>query len=367
VHLVASSAANLGRSLLADSLAAPGNFRWGEDMRILVLGGTAWLSRTVAEEAARRGHEVTSASRGLSGPPASGVRHVSVDRSSASADELVAATGADFDAVVDVSRVPSHVRRAVAAYPDQHWVFVSTCSVYADNSTSGATVDAPLLEAVTTDEDPSSSPEVYGAMKVACEESILEGTTAPMIVRAGLIVGPGDPTGRFTYWPARLAGGGEVLAPESPDDPVQVVDVRDLAAWVVDSVEQQRGGIFDGISLPVSRRHLFGDIAQGCAEVLGEPVDTTITWVPGDFLTRHQVEEWAGPRSLPLWVGDPEWQGFMARDTSPAIEAGLRIRPFAETARDTLAWLRSTPDATVTGLTRAEEAEVLGAWHTLGA
>lgn len=336
-------------------------------MRILVLGGTAWLSRTVAEQAARRGHEVTSASRGLSGPPASGVRHVSVDRSSASPEELVAAIGDDFDAVVDVSRVPSHVRRAVAAYPDQHWVFVSTCSVYADNSAPGAGVDARLLEAVTTDQDPSASPEMYGAMKVACEQSVLERTTDPMILRAGLIVGPGDPSGRFTYWPARLATGGEVLAPASPEDPVQVVDVRDLATWIVDGVEQRLGGIFDAISQPVARRHFLEDVAQGCASLVDEPVETTFTWVPSDFLTSHRVEEWAGPRSLPLWVGDPDWQGFMARDTSPAIEAGLRIRPFTETARDTLAWLRSTPEATVTGLTRAEEAEVLGAWHTLGA
>ncbi len=330
-------------------------------MKILVLGGTAWLSRTVAEIAVARGHEVTSASRGLSGPPATGVRHVSVNRGLATAEQLVEACGNDFDTIVDVARTPSHVRAAAAAYPDRHWVFVSTCSVYADNSALGATTDAVLLDPVTTDEDPAASPDMYGAMKVACEQLIRDATQESMIIRAGLIVGPGDPSGRFTYWPSRIGDGGEVLAPASPDDPVQAVDVRDLATWIVDSVEDRRTGIFDGISQPVSRRHLLQDIAAGCG------ADVHFTWVPAEFLTQHQVEEWAGPRSLPLWVSDPDWQGFMARDTATAIEAGLHIRPFTETARDTLAWVRSTPDANVAGLTRAEEAEVLGAWHTLGA
>jgi 2'-hydroxyisoflavone reductase len=336
-------------------------------MRILVLGGTAWLSRMVAEEAARRGHEVTSASRGKAGPPAAGVRHISVDRDTATPEELVAATGPaggleGYDAVVDVSRTPSHARAAAAAYPNAHWVFVSTCSVYADHSAAGGTVEtSPLLDPVTTDEDPSASPDLYGAMKVACEESVREFVAEAMVIRAGLIVGPGDPSGRFAYWPARIADGGEVLSPASPDDAVQVVDVRDLATWIVDSVEARLTGTYDGISRPVSRRHLLQDIAHGC------DAQATFTWVPTEFLTSHEVAEWSGPRSLPLWVADPDWQGFMARDTSSAIDAGLRIRPFTETARDTLTWLRTSPDAAVTGLTRAEEAAVLGAWHTLGA
>jgi len=322
-------------------------------MRLLVLGGTAFLSRTVAEEAVRRGHEVTCACRGTSGPLPDGVRHVRWDRNEPAPADL-----GHHDAVVDVSRIPSHVQRAVDVLPGAHWVFVSTCSVYADQSRVGATADQlPLLEPIFSDEDPMSAPEVYGAMKVACEHVVTAGAASAMVVRAGLIVGPGDPSGRFAYWPNRVAAGGEVLAPESPDDPVQLVDVRDLAGWLLDSAEARRTGVFDGTSQPVTRREFLGQVAAGCG------AEVAFTWVPRDFLVEHEVAEWAGPRSLPLWLSDPDWGGFLAHDTSPAIAAGLRIRPMAETARDTLAWLRETPDAAVTGLTMQEEAEVLTAWH----
>lgn len=340
-------------------------------MQILVLGGTVFLSRAVAEEALRRGHDVTCLARGHSGSVPHGARAVVVDRDAASPEELRAAasTGSSYgppEVVVDVARKPSHVQRAVAAWPDAHWVFVSTCSVYAEHRRPGGTVDTtPVLLPVATDEDPSTDPNLYGAMKVACERFVHDGTASSMSIRAGLIVGPGDPSGRFTYWPARIADGGEVLAPASPDDAVQVIDVRDLAVWIVDCAEAGRTGVYDGISPPVSRRTMLEEIAQGVASPGSEHVE--FTWVPSDFLVRHKVEEWAGPRSLPLWIADPGWHGFMARDTSSAVEAGLRTRSFAETARDTLAWLRETPDAKVTGLTRAEESEVLGAWHTLGA
>lgn len=326
-------------------------------MKLLVLGGTAFLSRTVAENAVRRGHEVTCACRGRSGPLPDGVRHVPWDRNDPAPADL-----GDHDAVVDVSRIPSHVRRAVDVLPDAHWVFVSTCSVYADQSRRGSTADQlPLLEPVFTDEDPMSAPEVYGAMKVACEQVVTAAASSAMVVRAGLIVGPGDPSGRFSYWPNRIAAGGEVLAPESPDDPVQLVDVRDLAQWLVDSAEARRTGVFDGISEPFARRDLLAQVAAGTG------ADVTFTWVPRDFLVEHEVAEWAGPRSLPLWLSDPEWDGFLAHDTSPAMAAGLRIRPVAESARDTLAWLRATPDAEVTGLTPQEEAGLLAAWHQASA
>lgn len=322
-------------------------------MRLLVLGGTAFLSRAVAEEAVRRGHDVTCACRGVSGALPDGVRHVAWDRSEPAPAEL-----SGFDAVVDVSRTPSHVRRAVAALPDTHWVFVSSCSVYADHSRIGATADElPLLDAITIDDDPARAPEVYGGMKVACEQIVSRGTASSAIARAGLIVGPGDPSGRFAYWPNRLAAGGEVLVPESPDDPVQVVDVRDLASWLVDCAEQRRTGIFDATSAPVTRSDFLADVAEGVE------ADVTWTWVPPAFLSEHEVADWTGARSLPLWVADAGWRGFLAHDTTPTLQAGLTIRPFADTARDTLAWLRATPDAKVTGLTGAEETEILEAWH----
>ena len=171
-------------------------------MRLLVLGGTVFLSKAVAEEAVRRGHEVTCACRGTSGSVPEGARLVTWDR-----DQPVPADlWGGFDAVVDVARHPSRVRSAVAAFPDAHWVFVSTINVYSDESTPGGRPDTlPLHEPIHTDEDPASGSEVYGAMKVGCEQAVQEGASSWTVVRPGLIVGPGDPSGRYTYWPWRLS------------------------------------------------------------------------------------------------------------------------------------------------------------------
>jgi 2'-hydroxyisoflavone reductase len=328
-------------------------------MELLVLGGTVFLSRAVAEEASRRGHTVTAGCRGESGSVPDGVRHVPWDRSTGDVPETLA--GARFDAVVDVARHPSWVRTAVAAFPDAHWIFVSTINVYADDATPGGTpFTLPLHDAITTDEDPKDGPEVYGAMKVGCEEIVLGGTESSMVVRPGLIVGPGDPTGRFTYWPARLGDGGEVLAPGSPHDVVQVIDVRDLASWIVDAAEARTTGVFDGTSQPVARADFLGQLAEG----VGTDVD--FTWVDQEFLTESKVEPWAGPRSVPVWLPLPEYAGLMAHDVDASYDAGLRTRPLADTARDTLAWVREHPDAVVTGLTRDEEREVLESWHAAG-
>lgn len=324
-------------------------------MRILVLGGTVFLSRAVAEEAVRRGHDVVCAARGTSGSVPAGARLVPTDRTTDLPAEL---TG--FDAVVDVARHPSWVRRAVDRLPDAHWVFVSTINVYEDEATPGGTPAAlPLRAPRTEDVDLATDPEAYGPMKVACEEIVVAGAASAMVVRPGLIVGPGDPTGRFTYWPARLGAPdrAEAIAPGDPADLVQVIDVRDLAAWIVDGCEQRRTGSFDGVG-PVRRiADLLAEVADGCG------ADPGWTWVPQEFLVEQGVAPWAGPRSLPLWLPRPEYDGLLAHDATPSLGAGLRPRPVAETARDTLAWLRATPDATVSGLTADEEAEVLAAWH----
>ena len=186
-------------------------------MKLLVLGGTLFLSKAVAEEAVRRGHDVTCACRGESGAVPDGARHVVWDRDQPAPAEL---TDETYDAVVDVARHPSRVRSAVAALPDAHWVFVSTISVYADNSVPGGSPGVtPELEPITEDVDLRENMEAYGPMKVACEQAVLAGTASAMVIRPGLIIGPGDPSGRFTYWPLRLrdAGdGGEVLAPGRP-------------------------------------------------------------------------------------------------------------------------------------------------------
>lgn len=324
-------------------------------MRFLVLGGTVFLSQEVAAEAVRRGHDVTCACRGESGTVPDGAAHLRWDRDQPPPAEL---TSAAYDAVVDVARHPSRVRSAVAALPDAHWVFVSTISVYAENSLPGGHPGAtPLHEPVTEDVDLRENMDAYGPMKVACEQTVLEGTASALVIRPGLIVGPGDPTGRFTYWPLRIRDGGEVLAPGSPDDTVQVIDVRDLAGWIVDSAECGRSGVVDGIG-PV---HRFADFLDEVAAGVGGPATypATYTWVDHDLLAEQGVEAWAGPGSVPLWLPRPDYDGMLAHDADLPRAAGLVTRPVAETARDTVAWVDAHPDAVRTGISRARESELL--------
>jgi 2'-hydroxyisoflavone reductase len=325
-------------------------------MRLLILGGSQFLGRAIATHACAVGHIVTCAARGLAGPMAPGVRFVYVDRDVLNGLEPLA--GQEFDAVVDVSRHPGQVRRAVAALKRQtgHWTFVSTVSVYADNRTPGQRADTAPLKAPTAPEIDYSTEEIYGAAKVACEQAVGEGA---FICRAGLVVGPEDPTGRFTYWPARLARGGEVLAPGTPEDAVQFIDVRDLAQWIVHAAQTRLTGIYDAIGPTRSR----GELLAGCAAALGS--SCTFTWVDRAFLEEHDVRRWAGPRSLPMWLPLPDFAGFATRDTTPARDAGLGVRALSQTARDTLGWLRAA-NGPVVGLTIEEETEVLAAWHRRG-
>jgi nucleoside-diphosphate-sugar epimerase len=326
-------------------------------MRILVLGGTQFLSRELASQAVSAGHDVTVAARGITGKIPVGAEHVAVDRSVAGG--LSPLSDRSFDAVVDVGRRPSWSREAVATLGPRasHWTYVSSISVYADEATPGQTATAPLREAASEDAD-ESNPELYGELKVASERAVLDVLAdRAFVCRPGLIVGPGDPTGRFTYWPQRLAAGGEVLAPGSPDDLVQLIDVRDLAGWLLGSLETGRTGVLDVVSAPFGRGELLAAVGRGV------DVEPQLTWVPQEFLVAHEVAPWAGPRSMPMWLPLPEYAGSMAHDTSAALHAGLEPRPVEETTRDTLAWLAATPDAVVGGLSRSEEAQVLAAWH----
>ena len=332
-------------------------------MRLLVLGGTVFLSKAVAEEAVRRGHEVTCACRGESGSAPEGARHVAWDRDQPAPADL----GGGFDGVVDVARHPSRVRSAVVAQneqsPDAHWVFVSTISVYSDEATPGGRPDTlPLHEPIHTDEDPMSAPEVYGGMKVACEQAVLEGAASVTVVRPGLIVGPGDPSGRYTYWPGRLSeplapDSARVLAPGSPDDLVQIIDVRDLASWIVDCAEARTQGVYDGTGPATRIADVLADTAAGVG------ASPELVWVDQEFLTEQQVAPWSGDRSVPLWLPRPDYDGMMNHDLTPSFDAGLTTRPIADTARDTLAWMRSEPAYKRTGLSFEEEAEILGTWR----
>ena len=358
-------------------------------MRLLVLGGTRFLGRATASAAVTLGDQVICAARGISGAVPAGATFVAIDReesnANAGADAYAAlADFGDFDAIIDVSNRPSQVRSALAAlgHRTHHWIYISSISAYADNETPGQTAStAPLLPPAALDVDEADLAN-FGPCKVACEQAVLEvmGAERTFISRAGLIVGPEDPSGRFTYWPNRIARGGEILAPGNRDDAVQWIDVRDLADWLIDVAHRKVAGIFDGLCNPIGRADFLGGIARG-VEALGVGNETPeFTWITQDFLEEQQVNPWYGPRSLPLWTTVPEYGGLLSRDGGPAMDAGLACRDLAETARSTLAWQRDTTSAIdvstsvgsapVTplraGLTAEEEAEVLAAWHSAG-
>lgn len=319
-------------------------------MRILVLGGTAFLSSAIAATAAGS-HQVTCAARGSRREPPAGTTFVRWDRDDPLPSELA---GADFDAVVDVSGSPRHVTSAVAAFPDAHWVFVSTISVYADQDVPGGRPsDTALLEAAPSDAE--DSPETYGERKVACEQAVLAGASRATIVRPGLIVGPGDPSGRFTYWPTRLRQAADdarpVIAPLPADDPQQWIDSRDLADWIVHLLEQGTTGTYDAIGEPVPRSDFLAEVCEGIGAM------PEIVWLDPELLLERGVGFWAGPAAIPMWLPLAEYAGMMSRDHLPAREAGLRTRPLSETARGVLEWWRTheSPPA----LTREQELSVL--------
>jgi len=328
-------------------------------MRILVLGGTAWLSGQIATRAVADGHEVTCLARGESGDAPEGVGWVRADRDREDAYDEV--SGQHWDVAFDVSRQPGHVRRATAALAERcgFFVFVSTGNVYADHATPGKDESAALLPPL--EGDVMASMETYGEAKVACEFRVLEvfGDDRSLIARSGLIGGPGDTSDRTGYWPLRfyrpVAADGSVLVPDVPDLASQVVDVRDLAAWLVAAGCDRRSGIFNatGEAVPL-REHLAA--ARQAAGHTGPLVAASEEW-----LTAQGVEPWMGERSLPLWVPGPDYAGFNALDSSAARAEGLTHRPLTATLADVLAWeLANDPDRPRrAGLGRDDEAALL--------
>jgi 2'-hydroxyisoflavone reductase len=322
-----------------------------ERMRILVLGGTQFLGRHVVDAALRDGHDVTMFNRGQTRPELfPDVEKLRGDRDG----NLGALAGRTFDAVVDTSGyVPRIVRATLDALEDVgHYTFVSSVSVYADLSTP-AGEDAPLAQLAEETEEYRS--EAYGALKALCEDAVRERHPDAFIPRPGLIVGPWDPTGRFTYWPQRLARGGPVLAPAPPDAPAQVVDARDLADWIVAAGERKLAGTFNAVAPPTT----IGNVVETCRRVAGS--DAEIVWVATQFLVEQQVGEWM---ELPLWLSDPAYRSMQLTPVERATAAGLRQRPLEETVRDTLEWVRSgeAPTEPPAGLDHEKEQRVLDAW-----
>ena len=290
-------------------------------MRLLVLGGTVFLGRHVAAEALRRGHEVTLFHRGRHGaelfPEA---EHVLGARGG----DLAALRGRAWDAAIDTSGYqPADVARS-SALELGHLVFVSTCNVY----------PAWPAEAVDEDSPVWTEGDDYGPLKAACEraaEAARPGGVAS--VRAGLICGPHDNIFRVPWWVQRVAAGGDIVAPGDPDRTVQLVDARDLAAWMVDLAERRVAGAFNGTAPP--GRTTMGATLEAVVEATGS--GARLRWVPDDVLVAHEVEPWD---ELPLWIPPEAGAGTWAVGTERAQAAGLRCRPVAETVADTWAWLR---------------------------
>jgi nucleoside-diphosphate-sugar epimerase len=329
-------------------------------MRVLVLGGTAWLGGEIARYAVGQGHSVTCLARGESGAVPDGARLVTGDRTRP--DAYAPLVDTRWDLVVDVSRQPGQVRSALAALADlaTHWVFVSSGSVYADHSRPGAGLTTPLLPALEGDE---AGLETYGEGKVACEEACRAARGDDVLLaRSGLLAGYGDRSDRLGYWPGRFAlaqeDGGPVLVPERADRPAQFLDVDDLARWLVDA------GL-DGVTGPVDAygpRRVLADVLEAAQQVAG--FTGQVVPVSDEALVAAGVQEYMGSRSLPLWIADPQWAGFSDRDTTSAERAGVPVRDLADTMRDALAWERELGLGRTgrrAGLDRTDELAVIAA------
>jgi 2'-hydroxyisoflavone reductase len=328
-------------------------------MRILILGGTQFAGRHLAELALARGHELVLFNRGRTGPELfPGVERVTGDRSG----DLAGLRGLEVDAVADMcGYFPADVERSARTLAPTagSYLFVSSRSVYADHSAPGANEESELAELPPGAPADEITGESYGPLKAACEraaEAAFPGRT--LVLRPGLIVGPNDPTGRFTYWPQRVADGGDVLAPGLPEQPIQVIDVRDLAAFALDLLEAGTAGTFDVVT-PDGMLTL-GGVLDAC---LAAAPGARVVWADPDFLLERGVEPWT---ELPLWTPGDDMAGFQRSDVSRAVGAGLRFRPIAETAADTLRWAQAADPDRGAALTREREAELLAEWARRG-
>lgn len=388
--LAAASAAGFATILTPLPWRAFASERASKGLKILFLGGTGMLGPHAVRLLVDHGHEVTLFNRGNRDEMfpdlefIEGNRIVDVEPGLKPLQDLVDA-GRKWDAVIDTASVHTWVENSAKLLKDAagHYTFISSLSAYADNSKVGldesdavATMPDEAADSITTTQ---YNMMYYGAVKARCEaaaERYFPGRA--MVHRPGLLVGPRDFTHRFTYWPHRVRQGGEVLAPGEPGHPLQFIDVRDLAAFVVRAIEQNLTGIFN-VNGPIGGGMTIGKLLDTCKAVTGS--DAAFTWIEGDWLGERGVNAWA---QMPVWIPPSESSaGFHTRSLDKAARAGLTTRSLEETIADTLDWFdrefiprwtqtmqeRGTPDpafafgGNVPGISRERETELLREWH----
>jgi 2'-hydroxyisoflavone reductase len=333
---------------------------------ILVLGGTGFLGPAFVTAAQARGHKLTLFNRGKTRPELfPDVEKLHGDRDPLKGEGLKALEGRSFDAVLDTSGYYPRMVRASAQLLAPHvgqYIFISSGSAYAKNDTPGADESAETATLADPNvETMGKNFENYGGLKRACElatEQALGGRAT--LVRPGYIVGPEDRTDRYVYFPLRYDKGGEMLAPGSPEDPLQIIDVRDLAEWLVLLVERNTTGTFNAVG--PEKPWTMGEMFAACKEVTGK--DTKLTWVPGEFLLKNGED---GDGAIPIWApAFGAYAGMHRRSNARAVKAGLRFRSPVVTTRDALAWFQALPEERRNqlraGLPAEREAQLLSLW-----
>jgi 2'-hydroxyisoflavone reductase len=363
-----TAAPNSSLSLQPSAFSSVG--KASKPLKILILGGTGFTGPVQVKYALARGHKVTVFNRGKTHPGElpEGVEQLIGDRNTGQLDAL---KGRKWDVVIDnPTMLPKWVHDAAEILKGNvdRYVFISTISVYADNSKPGMDESAPVAKyegadamKETRDTVVASKFTLYGPLKALSEKEVEKWFPGKsLIIRPGLIVGPGDESDRFTYWPVRIERGGEVLAPGDPSDPVQFIDARDLAEWTIRMVEQEATGVYNatGPAAPLTIKGML----DGIKSALGS--QATFTWIPADFREKEKVSPWS---DMPVWVpptGEDAGLGMIS--IKRALDKGLTFRPLAVTARDTLAWFKSQPkerqEKLKAGITPEREKEVLAAW-----
>ena len=323
-------------------------------MKILIIGGTRFVGRHLVEAALARGHEITLFNRGKSNPKIfPQVESIQGDRER----DLSKLSNRKWDAVIDTcGYFPRIVRLSAERLKDsvRQYVFISSVSAYADFDSAGINEDYPLgmIEDETIEEITEKS---YGPLKVLCEKAVQAAFPEnSLIIRPGLIVGPYDPTDRFSYWPLRVDRGGDMLTPVGPDEPVQFIHARDLADFTIKHIEEKTNSIFNAVG--PEKPHQIGKLLDTCKEVSNS--EANFVWASKEFIEDKKIEPWS---EVPMWIPESEERGLSLVSNVRACSAGLTFKRTEVVIRETLAWAKTRPTdyKMRAGLDPTREAELL--------